>query len=662
MANHFNLEINQAKRRHKKKLLMFSVMSVILAGSVLLTYLYKAAFRVTVVLKDFDSDTTLSLKSGSAINIGFSRIFLISDNASWEISALGYESEVLFLEKSSQVKIHNVLLDYSFNSVNISGTSIVRGAAWYLDDNLVSSSDILNTKLRPGTYKLKLMSKDYRDHESLIVIKPLQDFNQSLELKPKIISYSIATNPDGANVLVDGKSIGYSPLNGEFESSVVDIEVTLNGYNDVYERVDLSSSGQTLIRDYNLQSSLIPINVSYFPVGGTLYIDDFEKSATSEILINQVGLTQIQYSFPGYLDKTVKLKSGASNLELFLEPKYGRVSINASPTASVYIGNKYLGETPFSGEILAKKHKVKVLKDGYAPKEFDVDVAQGQEHTIDVSLETWSTYLLGKSSPEYVNSINVELKRFQGAAFTMGAPRSQRGQRANELLRRVGFNRAFYFSKYEITNGQYNLFTPTSGSPDDPIVGLSWNEAALYCNWLSKKEGLEPFYKARGNLIIGSIETSLGYRLPTEAEWEYVARVANKRETSVFVWGDEYEDTKFIGNLADSSAKGSVKNFLKSYSDTFKSISPIGSLKMEQSGVYDMSGNVSEWVHDFYSLELPDFDREYVNFLGSNNGSNHVIKGSNYLSYNWTELRASFRESANDGRGDVGFRIARYIN
>ena len=150
----------------------------------------------------------------------------------------------------------------------------------------------------------------------------------------------------------------------------------------------------TLIRDYNLQSSLVPINVSYFPVGGTLYIDDFEKMATSEILINQVGLTQIQYSFPGYLDKTVKLKSGASNLELFLEPKYGRVSINAIPTASVYIGNKYLGETPFSGEILAKKHKVKILKDGYAPKEFDVDVAQGQEHTIDVSLETWSTYLL----------------------------------------------------------------------------------------------------------------------------------------------------------------------------------------------------------------------------------------------------------------------------
>ncbi len=75
-----------------------------------------------------------------------------------------------------------------------------------------------------------------------------------------------------------------------------------------------------------------------------------------------------------------------------------------------------------------------------------------------------------------------------------------------------------------------------------------------------------------------------------------------------------------------------------------------------------MSGNVSEWVHDFYSLIPPRINEENINYMGAKVGSNHVIKGSNYLSADWTELRASYKETSNKGQIDVGFRIARFIN
>tara|TARA_B110000090_G_scaffold203494_1_gene248169 strand:- start:1793 stop:2245 length:453 start_codon:yes stop_codon:yes gene_type:complete len=150
--------------------------------------------------------------------------------------------------------------------------------------------------------------------------------------------------------------------------------------------------------------------------------------------------------------------------------------------------------------------------------------------------------------------------------------------------------------------------------------------------------------------------------MPSEAEWEFLAKYANKRQPSIFVWGNEYDAKKAIGNIADITAKDLVKTYLADYKDGFKSFAPVGSFSNEVSGLSDMSGNLSEWVNDVYSIQIPHSAKQYVDYLGPSSGSAHVVKGSNYSSSSWTELRASFRESADSGRADVGFRLARYIN
>ena len=116
------------------------------------------------------------------------------------------------------------------------------------------------------------------------------------------------------------------------------------------------------------------------------------------------------------------------------------------------------------------------------------------------------------------------------------------------------------------------------------------------------------------------------------------------------------------GNLADLSAKGTVEVYLGDYDDKYAFEAPVGTYGPEISGVYDMAGNVSEWVHDYYSLEPPDTNRVYFNYMGPEFGESRVVKGSNYTSSSWTELRASFKQSSQEARSEVGFRVARYLN
>jgi len=98
------------------------------------------------------------------------------------------------------------------------------------------------------------------------------------------------------------------------------------------------------------------------------------------------------------------------------------------------------------------------------------------------------------------------------------------------------------------------------------------------------------------------------------------------------------------------------------YSDGHAGIAPVGSYPAEPSGLYDLTGNVSEWVHDAYSLVPPVGQTTELDPLGQNTGDTHTVKGSNWRSGTITELRASYRDGAKSGRDDIGFRVARYID
>ena len=152
--------------------------------------------------------------------------------------------------------------------------------------------------------------------------------------------------------------------------------------------------------------------------------------------------------------------------------------------------------------------------------------------------------------------------------FYMGASRGERGQRANEFIRQVKLDRWFYAALYETTNAAFKSFRKQHiGANNQPVHSLTWIEAAKFCNWLSKKSGLPPFYKILDDRILGFDSKSNGYRLLTEAEWEWLARKAGRSKRTIFTWGDREVVPENAGNIADETAKGTVKFFVPRYSD-----------------------------------------------------------------------------------------------
>ena len=114
------------------------------------------------------------------------------------------------------------------------------------------------------------------------------------------------------------------------------------------------------------------------------------------------------------------------------------------------------------------------------------------------------------------------------------------------------------------------------------------------------------------------------------------------------------------GNYADASAKDVLETRLEDYDDGYPVSAPPGKFPPNELGLYDLGGNVAEWVHDWYTA-APPLDAATVDDpLGPNAGNAHVVRGSSYKSSSITELRLAYRYGAAEGKADVGFRVARY--
>jgi formylglycine-generating enzyme required for sulfatase activity len=259
-----------------------------------------------------------------------------------------------------------------------------------------------------------------------------------------------------------------------------------------------------------------------------------------------------------------------------------------------------------------------------------------------------------------------ELRLMPAGEFTMGSPRREAGRRANEAQRAVKLERRFYLATRETSNAEFRAFRPSHRSgfvlqqtldlDSQPVVNVSWQEAAEYCNWLSAKEGLEPAYRAEGGRLVPVVPATNGYRLPTEAEWEWAARGSAMRK---YPWGDALPVPAGAGNFADAKAQPLVPQVLAGYDDGHATTAPVGSFAPDALGLHDLGGNVAEWTHDLYTVQ-PASGAAAVDPLATGSGALRVIRGSSWRHAAVTELRLAYRDYGDGRRNDLGFRIARY--
>jgi formylglycine-generating enzyme required for sulfatase activity len=267
----------------------------------------------------------------------------------------------------------------------------------------------------------------------------------------------------------------------------------------------------------------------------------------------------------------------------------------------------------------------------------------------------------------------IEMVQISAGTFMMGSPDTEAGRIPDEDPQHSVTLSGFYMGKYQVTQEQYQAvmgsnpssFTAVvageSGTPGKlPVERVNWYDAIVFCNKLSMMEGLSPAYSISGSTdpaVWGAVPTgsdatwnsveivsgSNGYRLPTEAQWEYACRAGTA--TAFNNGNNDYTDTALVGAVGWFSGNSGGKTH------------EVGLKAANAWGLYDMHGNVFEWCWDWYSSYSSSPTNDPT---GAVTGSYRVGRGG-YWGNSVQVLRSAARDNPPPSvrYGSIGFRLVR---
>ena len=440
-------------------------------------------------------------------------------------------------------------------------------------------------KLMPyGTYQYRVSCTDYHTDAGQVVVSDQGKVEIKVALRPNFgwINFGGASQYHGASVYVDNECIGQLPLkSGAVKSGEHKVRVVKALYKPCEQQV-VVSDGEVTPFEVNMEPNFATVTLKTAPEN-EVWIDGKQKGEGEWNGMLELGDYTIEVKRPSHRTASQVLhvtEAGALTVQLpSPTPIYGALDITSTPSrAEVYIDDVKVGETPMiKDRVLIGLHVVTIKKEGYRKSVRSIEVKENATATLSEALAEYTgedepvdennqrvsvvePLIEGNRYTYVVNGVSFTMMAVDGGTFTMGGPQQHAGESVTLADYAIG--------ETEVTQELWQAVMQRNpsyyrGNAQNPVEYVSWNECQKFITMLNRLTGAN-------------------FRLPTEAEWEYAARGGKKSK------GYKYSGSNTLGNVAWYISNSSV------------SPHPVKSKSPNELGLYDMSGNVSEWCDDRY--------------------------------------------------------------
>jgi formylglycine-generating enzyme required for sulfatase activity len=355
-------------------------------------------------------------------------------------------------------------------------------------------------------------------------------------LVPDRAPVSFSSEPAGASVRVDGAEIGRTPLTVDLSSGSRAVAVSLAGHRPAGRTIEVVAERPLAVPIFRLDPLPGRLRLASDPVGAAVRVDgEFRGETPLEIDVTPRQQHAVRLTKAGHdaAETSVELDLGEERaVSLVLPARLGEVQVTAEPPdAEVLVDGEVRGRAGQTLKLTAAAHEIEVRRSGYEPHKTTVTPRPDFPQAVKARLRRLDE---PKAVAPRLSVQGHELRILAPGRFQLGASRREPGRRANETVREVELLRPSYLALKEVTNAQFRRFQAAHSSgtfsnhdlngDDQPVVRVTWEEAAEYCNWLSAQAGLPPVYASRGGKLAATLPVGPGFRLPTEAEWSRAAR------------------------------------------------------------------------------------------------------------------------------------------